>query len=158
MVGTTSRKGRIRAAKPEEAATISALALRSKAHWGYARSFLEAAKETLTLTPADIDARAVNVMELNGEVIGFYGLSIHDDDSLWLDYLFIDPGVIGYGFGKKLWRHAVVNAGTLNHSAIFLECDRYSRPFYERMGAVCIAQIYSPYAKGERLPIMRYAL
>ena len=44
----------IRSARPEEAETLSALALRSKAYWGYPADFMEACREELTLTPMTI--------------------------------------------------------------------------------------------------------
>ena len=45
----------VRAARPAEAEAISALALRSKAHWGYDPAFLEACREDLTIDPAWCD-------------------------------------------------------------------------------------------------------
>jgi hypothetical protein len=40
---------RIRPARPDEAGAISALALRSKGHWGYDAAFLAACRENLTI-------------------------------------------------------------------------------------------------------------
>lgn len=40
----------IRAAKPEEADELSALARRSKARWGYDKAWLEAWRKDLTVT------------------------------------------------------------------------------------------------------------
>ena len=51
MTGPTS-PATLRAARPEEAAAISALALRSKAHWGYDEAFLAACRAELTWTAA----------------------------------------------------------------------------------------------------------
>jgi hypothetical protein len=44
----------IRPARPGEAAALSALAMRSKAHWGYDQEFLEAVRPVLTFTEADL--------------------------------------------------------------------------------------------------------
>lgn len=44
----------IRPAKPDEAAVISELAIRSKAHWGYGRKFIDACRSELTYQPRQI--------------------------------------------------------------------------------------------------------
>ena len=45
----------------EDAAALTALALRSKAHWGYPQEWLAIWKPELTLSPADIDGMHVQV-------------------------------------------------------------------------------------------------
>ena len=55
--------GRIRRARGREAAALSALAMRSKAHWGYDAAFMAACRAELTLTPEGIAARPVFVCE-----------------------------------------------------------------------------------------------
>jgi hypothetical protein len=44
----------IRPASPDEAALISSLAIRSKGHWGYSAEFLDACRDELTYTAAQI--------------------------------------------------------------------------------------------------------
>ncbi|MEU4236164.1 hypothetical protein [Actinoplanes sp. NPDC026619] len=51
----------IRPARPGEAAALSELARRSKAHWGYDEGFLDACRADLTLSPDDIRARRTTV-------------------------------------------------------------------------------------------------
>lgn len=41
----------LRPAEPDEATAISALAQRSKAHWGYGQEFLVACRDDLTIDP-----------------------------------------------------------------------------------------------------------
>src|SRR5260370_38672074 len=46
----------IRPARPEEAAALTALCIRSKAHWGYDAQFMRQAETALTVSKAMIDA------------------------------------------------------------------------------------------------------
>ena len=46
----------IRSARVQEAKEISALAMRSKAYWGYSKEFMEACREELTVTPEHINS------------------------------------------------------------------------------------------------------
>src|SRR5439155_15042308 len=71
----------IRRASPAEAAQLSALALRSKAHWGYDSAFLEACVVPLTVSPERINTTPVYVAEANQRVVGFYGLGQVGDDA-----------------------------------------------------------------------------
>jgi GNAT superfamily N-acetyltransferase len=58
----------IRAARPEESAELGALALRSKAHWGYDQAFLDACREELTIPAAQITAKRTYVAVSNAGV------------------------------------------------------------------------------------------
>ncbi|CAH8245865.1 hypothetical protein WJ0W_003100 [Paenibacillus melissococcoides] len=44
----------IRKAKPDEAGYLSGLAFRSKAYWGYSHDFMEACRDSLTVSPERI--------------------------------------------------------------------------------------------------------
>ena len=65
---------RIRAATSEDAAAITSLAFRSKAHWGYSLEFMAACKDELTYTGKMIDAPQFHfyVGETNDRMVGFY--------------------------------------------------------------------------------------
>ena len=66
----------IRDAKPREAMELSALAMRSKAYWGYSKEFMEACRAELTVSPEDIgsdDFRYV-VAEHELKLLGYYAL------------------------------------------------------------------------------------
>ena len=51
----------IRPARAEEATTLSALALRAKAHWGYDEAFVAAYRDALTVRPGDIADHTIRV-------------------------------------------------------------------------------------------------
>ncbi len=100
----------IRRARPAEAGVLSALALRSKAHWGYDADFLAACRDDLTLSADDIATSTVYVYDGADAPSGFYRLVLQDDGVAELDALFVEPAAMGQGVGKRLWRHAVATA------------------------------------------------
>ena len=100
----------IRRALPEDAGALSALAFRSKAHWGYSDEFMRACRAELTLSPDDIETHPTFVVELHGEAIGFYTLERLSDDEVELGYLFVEAAAIGRGHGRRLIEHAKAEA------------------------------------------------
>jgi hypothetical protein len=68
-------RARIRRALPEEAPTLCALAMRSKALWGYDAAFMEACRLALTIEPGAITKLPFYVLDEDDRITGFYGLS-----------------------------------------------------------------------------------
>lgn len=150
-------KFHIRPARPEEAAKLSALALASKAHWGYEPDFLEACRAELSLSVEYILNSPVFVLEKETQILGFYGLR-EIDGAVELAYLFINPSVINRGYGKRLWNHAVETATRLGHQRLLIESDPYAEKFYETMGARRIGEAASSANQDRRLPLMEFQL
>src|ERR671910_1950718 len=123
----------IRRARPAEAAVLSALALRSKAHWGYDADFLAACQDDLTLSADDIATSAVYIFDGVDAPSGFYRLVLQDGSVVELDALFVEPAAMGQGVGRRLWRHAVATAATLGCSEIMLQSDPQAEGFYLAM-------------------------
>ncbi|SBT52342.1 GNAT family N-acetyltransferase [Micromonospora auratinigra] len=146
----------IRPARPDEAAELTELALRSKAHWGYDEAFLTRCRAELTLTPADVTARQVTVAERDGRVVGLAVLA-GDPPELELDMLFVDPPAIGTGVGRVLFRHAAATARAAGARSLRIEADPGAVPFYRRVGAVPAGTSVSP-STGRELPLLRYNL
>jgi GNAT superfamily N-acetyltransferase len=148
----------IRRARPEEAATLSALALRSKAHWGYDAEFLAACRDDLTLSAEDIVRSPVYVFDGGGAPSGFYRLLLQDEDVAELDDLFVEPAAMGQGVGKRLWRHAVATAANLGCSEMVWQSDPQAEGFYLAMGARRAGESESTVTPGRMLPFMRFRL
>jgi len=123
----------IRRAAPSESAALTALAVRSKAHWGYDAAFMQAALSDLEI-PAQIIARAeAHVAERDGAVVGVYVLTV--DSGAELRDLWIDPSSIGAGVGTALWRHMLATARARGIRTVALTSDPHAEGFYARMGA-----------------------
>ena len=151
---STAPPVQIRAAQPEEAAALSDICYRSKAHWGYDNAFMQAARHELRLTPDDITSSHVFVAEWDGVLCGFYRIKQHGKVA-WLEDLFLDPPAIGLGLGRHLWQHAITLATQLGCTAIECESDPFAEQFYVKMGAHRIGQRESTIQKGRLLPLMR---
>jgi GNAT superfamily N-acetyltransferase len=148
---------RVRRAEPAEAADLTALALRSKAYWGYDPEFMEACRAELTLTAEFIGEREVYVLENAGRVQGYYALKERGPD-IELDHLYVDPPAIGRGLGGHLWRHAVERASSLGFGWLLIESDPHAEGFYRKLGAERIGDAPSGSIPGRRLPLLRYGL
>ena len=148
----------IRPASPEEAATITDLVWRSKAHWGYDAPFMDAHRGPLTVTPAYlIDNLAYVLIDQEG-VRGFYSLVAHSGLLVELDNLFIDPRAIRMGYGRQLFSHAVETARRLGYQTLQLTSDPHAEGFYLAMEARRIGEQPSTIIPGRYLPLFRYKL
>lgn len=147
----------IRRARPDEAGRLSDLALRSKAHWGYDAAFIEACRDDLTLTPGEIAATPVYLLAQGRELRGFYQLRC-DGDEAELANLFIEPGAIGGGGGKRLWRHAATLALARGCGSLVVASDPFAEGFYRAMGMVRVGEIPSTVFPDRTLPQLRVVL
>jgi GNAT superfamily N-acetyltransferase len=125
----------VRPARAAEAEAISALALRSKAHWGYDADFLTACRADLTIRPEWCDGVRLVVAEQDGVLLG-YARVAGEPPVGELAGLFVDPAAIGRGVGGVLLRHAVRMAAGFGMSALEIVSDPNAEPFYRHAGAV----------------------
>jgi GNAT superfamily N-acetyltransferase len=152
----------IRAARPDEAAELSALALRSKAHWGYDQAFMESCRDELTLSPEQIvphrtQVAVSNEPELDGRLLGF-GTIEGEPPAGELGMLFVDPPAIGSGVGGALFAHLSALALDLGFHRLTIASDPNAEPFYLARGAVRIGAVPSGSVEGRVLPLLAVAL
>jgi GNAT superfamily N-acetyltransferase len=156
---------RIRDARAEDAGVLSALAIRSKAHWGYDDRFLRDVRSELEVTPEQIGAWTVRVLECCSDgahtldegrdgaaVVGFYALRI-DADTVELERLFVDPSELERGYGARLLADAVQVASKQGFRTMRIASDPNAEEFYLRAGAVRVGTVASPLA-GRELPLL----
>lgn len=142
---------KIRRALREDSKTISKLAYKSKAYWGYTEEFLEQCREDLTVKEEYIEENPVYVMEDNAKIIAFYSFSL---DEKKLESLFIDPEYIGRGLGRMLWSDLMRRAKQLHFKEFTIDSDPYAEAFYIKMGAQKIGVIPSTVFPERFLPLM----
>ena len=145
----------LRVARPDDAAALSDLALRSKGHWGYSAEFLEACRAELTIRPAQIPD--VVVAEVDGVVAGFR-LLVADGDVAELHALFVDPPFIGSGIGGVLLTEVLATARAHGIRLIGLDADPGAEAFYARFGARTTGRTPSGSIPGRTLPHMEFDL
>jgi GNAT superfamily N-acetyltransferase len=146
-----------RPARPEEADALSALALRSKAYWGYDAEFVEACRSELTLTADFIKAGQVRLIENGNDAVGFYSLVRWNSD-VEFGHFFVDPEFIRQGIGVFLWNDAVERAVVLGYGRLIIESDPNAEGFYLKLGAERIGEVPSRARAGRVLPLLVYPL
>jgi GNAT superfamily N-acetyltransferase len=153
---------RLRPGRESEAAALSALALRSKGHWGYDQAFLEACRSELTLTAEQ--AAEATVAEVGGVAAGFALLAAADPDGDAgervgeLAMLFVDPTHIGGGLGRLLLDAAVRTARDRRWSRLRVESDPGAEGFYLAAGAARVGTVPSGSVAGRELPLLELVL
>ncbi len=148
----------IRPARPDEAARLSELAFRSKAHWDYSEAFLEASRDELRVKAGEIDRGDVYVAEHAGQVLGFYALGRLSAAAFELDHLFVEPDAIGGGHGAALFEHACERARDAGASVLVIQSDPHAEGFYRRCGAERVGERESDSVPGRMLPLLERRL
>src|SRR6185436_2413846 len=130
----------IRRSSPEDAATLTTIALEAKRHWGYPEHWIKHWESDLTISSDFIRDNHVYVAEQEGEIRGFYALCVSGNKAE-LEHMWVTPGSIGTGVGKELFLDAMDRAATLEVREIEISADPNAAGFYERMGASQIGEI-----------------
>lgn len=148
----------VRPARPGEGKSLTALCVRSKAHWGYDAAFMKLSAATLNVNEADIAVgRVLVAADDAGHAIGM-ACVLTEGDTSDLDALFIDPPAIGSGAGRALFDAAVVLAQKQGARRMTILADPNAAAFYERMGAHYLRNAPSDAIPGRTLPFYEYDL
>jgi hypothetical protein len=126
---------RLRTPRPDEAATLTELCLRSKAVWGYDKEFMQACRDELTLTPSTMQSSHFKVAEIGRSLMGMAQVTVKGDIAE-LDKLFVEPTRLRSGAGCALFDWAKNIAREAGAVALVIEADPDASGFYRRMGAV----------------------
>ncbi|MFF3402722.1 GNAT family N-acetyltransferase [Streptomyces sp. NPDC002659] len=141
----------IRDARPDEADALTALVLRSKAHWGYDEAFLAACRDELAIQAGELAARRIVVAENDTAVLGVASLEGEPPHGA-LGLLFVEPSAIGRGIGRTLYAHVLDTARELGFKQLTVESDPHAEPFYRAMGARPVPEA------GRELPLLEVTL
>jgi len=154
----------IRPARPQEADELGALAVRSKAHWGYDAAFMAAFRDELKISADQLAARRTYVAVTRGpdagaveRILGF-GTIEGEPPAGELGMLFVDPPAIGRGVGGALFSHLSAVAVDLGFHRLTIASDPNAEPFYLARGAVRIGGVPSVSIPGRTLPLLALAL
>ncbi len=148
----------IRTAKPGESESLTALCMRSKAHWGYDAAFMRKCAAALLVSEASIAAgRVLVATDDAGRTIGTVSVA-EDGDAAELALMFVDPPAIGSGAGRTLFEAAVRLARRLGYRRMTILADPNAAAFYERMGARFVRNAPSDAIPGRTLPLYEYDL
>lgn len=133
----------IREAATSEAATLSALALEAKAHWGYSPETIESWKDELLISSAEVASKPTYVGAVDGNVVGFYSLA--PSGQVWeLDNLWVAPQFMRHGVGRALLTHALEVAFQGGASCVTVDADPNAESFYLSCGAIRCGERFAP--------------
>ena len=148
----------IRPARAGEASSLTALCLRSKAHWGYDAEFMRLCVPSLTVTERSIgEGRVLVAIDGTGRTAGTVSVG-RDGDDAELALMFVEPAAMGGGTGRQLFEAAVALARELGYRRMTILADVNAAPFYERMGARFLRNEPSDAIPGRVLPFYEYDL
>ena len=145
----------IREARSNEAEMLTALAIRSKAYWGYSQSFMEACRNELTVTGNSLRSAELHyyVAESESGLLGYYAIERLSDREFELEALFVEPEFIGNGVGRALIGHAKNLVKKLGGIALIIQGDPNAERFYRAAGGVLNGMRESASISGRRLPL-----
>ena len=148
----------VRPARAGEAATLTALCVRSKAHWGYDAEFMRLSRDAITVVEKDISAgRVLVATDAANQTIGLVRVE-PDGEMAELGLMFVDPPAMGGGAGRMLFEAAARLARSLGARRMTILADPNAAPFYERMGARFVRNAPSDAIPGRTLPFYEYDL
>jgi len=151
----------IRRASPEDASTLTTIAIEAKRYWGYPEHWIKHWEPDLTISSDYIRDHHVYVAEVDGEVRGFYALCLSGDKAddsrkAELDHLWVTPASMGTGIGKELFLDAMERAAALAVRDVEISADPNAAGFYKRMGATQIGEVDSPVnGQSRKLPRLK---
>jgi len=149
----------IRFARADEGPALTALCLRSKAHWGYDAAFLRRCVPVLTVTPALLAGGGVLVAEAGGRVQGLIAATAEDAADSWdLALCFVEPAAMGQGVGRALFAAKLRWLRDRGARRLTILSDPGAEPFYRRMGAQGLRLAPSDAIAGRLLPLLELRL
>lgn len=147
----------IRRAQPSDSETLTGVAVRSEAHWGYDPAFMETFREVYQVTEEFIARNPTFVAEEDGTIVGFYAL-VPEEAGPSLEYLYLEPSHIGKGLGKALWDHMIAFCRQRRFAEIHLVCGPQPKAFYLKMGAVAVGEVDSLVTPGRNVSKLAYRI
>jgi tRNA (adenine37-N6)-methyltransferase len=135
-----------------DAPSLTRLAHASKASWGYPDELLALWDADLTLDPAFVERHDVWAAVAGDEVVGFYAVT-GDGTTREIEHLWVDPGWMGRGMGRRMLDHLVARARAAGVEELRVVSDPHAAGFYQRMGARQVGEQASVPA-GRRLPVL----
>jgi GNAT superfamily N-acetyltransferase len=148
----------IKHAEAKDLAAINALLMASKASWGYDKIFMEAYMRNYSVTLDYLNARKLQTVYLGLDLMAFFSFFIHEDQTLELERMYLDPKHIGQGYGRKIWQACCDYAKMLDKKEFIVWSDPNAQDFYRKMGCVQIGVRASPLMPDRSPPVFKYTL
>jgi GNAT superfamily N-acetyltransferase len=145
-----------RAARPDDAAALTSVAIASKAHWGYPDVWMEQWRSQLEIRPEQIQQHHFVLAESDDAIVGFSAVFVESSDA-GLEHLWVLPQWMGAGIGRRLLVEALQWCARQGLETLTVVSDPGAAPFYERMGARRIGEKPST-PDGRVIPLLQFVL
>jgi GNAT superfamily N-acetyltransferase len=148
----------IRPARTGEAAILTDLCMRSKAHWGYDPAFMDAARAALRIAEAEIGAGNVLVAQ-GGTLCGVASIvPLLQRGRFEIGHLFVAPECLRGGVGRALFKAAIALAARRGALHVSILSDPHAADFYEKLGARRCGEAPSDVIAGRMLPLFEFVI
>ena len=126
-------------ATPDQAETLTRIAVAAKRHWGYPERWIQIWSPLLTISPEFIETNDTYVACINEKPVGFCAISIEEEKAS-VEHLWVLPDFMGKGIGTALFGHMLSRCKALGVRVLKIESDPNAQGFYERMGAKIVGE------------------
>jgi len=152
----------IRPARPGEAAALTGLCVRSKAHWGYDAAFMAAAARLLEIRADAIRAGGVLVALRDAVATKASGVAVivplRRPGWYELSHLFVAPDSFSLGIGRALFAAATALAREQGATHLSILSDPNAAAFYSKLGARRCGEAPSGVLRNRMLPLFEFAI
>ncbi|MGB6082764.1 GNAT family N-acetyltransferase [Moheibacter sp.] len=124
----------------EDAEDLSAVAVRSKRHWGYSKEAMELWNQNLTITEDFLNSHTVIKATLEDEIVGFFALEEIQPVTRIAQY-WIDTPYMRKGYGTVMYNYLRDYLKKRNVEKVTLVLDPNGMSFFERKGAKILERI-----------------
>lgn len=126
-------------ANPEQADALTEIAVAAKRYWNYPERWIQIWLPQLTVSAGYIAEHETWVAQAADGLTAWYSLK-ETKGELWLDHLWVSPGFIGKGIGRKLVLHSLERSRQRHASVLKVLADPNAESFYRHMGAEKIGE------------------
>ncbi len=149
----------IRPARTGEAAILTELCIRSKAHWGYDSAFMTAATRLLEIPEAQVESGGVLAAMSGPELSGVAAIvPLRRKSWFELSHLFVAPEHLRRGIGRALFDAAMALAAERGATHLSILADPHAAAFYDRLGARRCGSAPSGVGRNRMLPLFELAI
>lgn len=109
----------------------------------FARNERQDYEEFLDNVSADYE-----VCEVEGEVVGAFGLFGNGENEKTLNWILLDPQTQGVGVGSKIMERVIQLSRTSRTSVVKIAASHKSAPFFAKFGALATSSINNGWGPG----------
>lgn len=124
----------------EDIDELSAVAIRSKRHWGYSKEAMELWNQNLTITEDFLKSHTVIKATLEDEIVGFFALEEIKPVTRIAHY-WVDTPYMRKGYGTVMYNYLKDYLKLRNVERVTLVLDPNGMAFFEKKGAKILEKI-----------------